>query len=360
MRAAPKGTEIEVTVFGPGYGECILVHIGNGRWFVVDSCKRGPNGLPVALRYFEAIGVDVANCVELIVLTHWHDDHIRGSAELVNRCENAAICISEAFTKEEFIRFLSAFSTTKKSELGTGVDELVSVVSTMNAPNRKPFRGGQNKRILNVPGAELPHGAGCEVWTLSPSDFQTIQSEIRFGSLIPDVKSTMRRAVPDGPNNHSVAMWVVIGDIHVILGADLEKTADRRAGCDSVVASSNRPNGDVSLYKVSHHGSETGHHDGLWANILRNNVNAVVTPWNRNAGLPTEQDVKRLGFATGNLFLTSEPSSLVRARHHHSVEQMMREFGIRTKRHPSKVGAVTARLEVGVSTEWTVENWEMS
>lgn len=360
MNAAPKDTEIEVTVFGPGYGECIIVHVGSGRWLIVDSCKKSPNSRPVALRYLEMIGVDVTSSVELIVLTHWHDDHIRGASELVGTCANAAICISEAFNKEEFKRFLSAFSTTKESKLGTGVDELISIVSAMNNPNRKPFRGSQNKRILNISGADIAHGSSCEVWTLSPSDFQTIQSETRFAALIPDVKNTMRRAVPDGPNNHSVAMWVTVGDIHVLLGADLERTADARAGWESVVASKNRPDGEVSLYKVSHHGSENGHHDGLWASILRTNVNAIVTPWNRSSGLPTADDIKRLTCATENLFLTSAASSLVRARHDHLVERMMREFGIMTKRNPSNVGAVTARFEVGTSSEWTVKNWEMA
>lgn len=115
MRAAPDDTDIEVTVFGPGYGECILIHIGSGRWFVVDSCKRSSNSPPIALRYLEMIGANYKECVELVVLTHWHDDHIRGSAELIAKCENANICISQAFNREEFIKFLAAFSGSVQS-----------------------------------------------------------------------------------------------------------------------------------------------------------------------------------------------------------------------------------------------------
>ncbi|TCS49750.1 beta-lactamase superfamily II metal-dependent hydrolase [Primorskyibacter sedentarius] len=359
MKKPPLPEEIEITVFGPGYGECIVVHAGSGRWIVVDSCKHGAKTPPVALRYFELIGVDPAKQVELVLVTHWHDDHIRGLNELLERCESAGICISEALTRSEFIDFLSAYSTNRASALGTGVDEFVAVLEKMRDPKRNPLRGGQDKRILNITGRELAHGENCEVWTLSPSAFQVLESNSRFASLLPKAKTTMRRAVPEGKNNHSVAAWVSIGKTNVILGADLENTADARAGWASIVCSTNRPSGDVSLFKVPHHGSENGHNIDLWDNVLSVDVIAVVTPWNRSAGLPGPEDLERLGSATANLFLTAVPSSLARARHDHSVERMMREFGISTKRHVKNVGAVTARRHASAEGEWAVKRWEM-
>ncbi len=169
----------------------------------------------------------------------------------------------------------------------------------------------------------------------------------------------MRRAVPEGKNNHSVAAWIAIGETHVILGADLENTSDARAGWASIVGSTNRPSGDVSLFKVPHHGSENGHNKDLWDNILTDDVIAVVTPWNRGSGLPSPKDFKRLTSATGNLFLTAESSSLARARHDHSVERMMREFGISTKRHPKSVGAVTGRHSAIDGDAWSITPWHM-
>jgi len=32
----PEKDEIEVSIFGPGYGECIVIHIGNNEWVVID------------------------------------------------------------------------------------------------------------------------------------------------------------------------------------------------------------------------------------------------------------------------------------------------------------------------------------
>lgn len=359
MKPPPQTDQIEVTVFGPGYGECIVVHIGDGRWIIVDSCKVKRGSQPVALQYFDQIGVNASTQVELIIITHWHDDHIRGAAELVDSCPNAGLCFSEAFTEDEFLRFLSVYSSTKMSSHGTGVDEFTAILEKIKEPARKIYRGGQDKRILNLPGADLSHGHPCEVWTLSPSGFQVTESEARFATLIPEAQETMRRAVPGGQNNHSVAAWISIGDENIVLGADLETTKDVRAGWDSVLNSKNRPNGAVGLFKVPHHGSETGHHVGLWASVLRKDVNAIVTPWNRSQGLPRKEDMDRLTGQTKNLYLTSQPSALFRARHEHDVERMMRQFGIKTKRHSNSVGAVTARLVPSDDGEWDVSSWAL-
>ncbi len=35
---APEPDEIEVSLIGPGYGESVLVHLGDGEWVVADSC----------------------------------------------------------------------------------------------------------------------------------------------------------------------------------------------------------------------------------------------------------------------------------------------------------------------------------
>jgi len=360
MKLPPQANQIEVTVFGPGYGECIVVHIADGRWIVIDSCKGKQGTQPVALKYFEQIGVNPAEQVELIIITHWHDDHIRGAAELVDSCPSAGLCFSEAFTKNEFVKFLSTYSTTRMSTHGTGVDEFTTILENVNNPARKIYRGGQDKRVLNLPGSDLSHNLSCEVWTLSPSGFQVTESEARFSSLISGVKGTMRRAAPGGENNHSVAAWIKIGDENIVLGADLETTKDSRAGWDSVFNSRNRPNGTVSLFKVPHHGSETGHHAELWARVLRKDVNAIVTPWNKNQGLPKMEDLDRLQDQTNNLYLTSKPSALPRARHDHDVERMMRQFGILTKRHPNSIGAVTARYVPCEDGEWEIRTWALN
>ena len=35
----PASDEVELSLFGPGYGEAIAVHVGDGKWILIDSCK---------------------------------------------------------------------------------------------------------------------------------------------------------------------------------------------------------------------------------------------------------------------------------------------------------------------------------
>jgi hypothetical protein len=309
----------------------------------------------------QSIGVDVETAVELIVITHWHDDHIKGAVDTIDACKRAKLCISQALTEKEFVKFAGAISANKLDKHGSGVDEIIGVAERLTEPGRGPHRGSQDKRILTIPATDLSHAQHCELWTLSPSDFQTTMSETRFAKRLPELGKTMRRAVPSEPNNHSVALWLVVGEVNVILGADLETTADPRAGWDSVVASVNRPQGKAGFFKVPHHGSITGHHDGVWSDVLLENAVAVATPWNRGRdGLPLEKDVERLVGLTENFFLTAVPSGLVRSKHDHEVEKMMRKFGIRTLRHPSSVAAVTARKDPSSGNGWQVSDWQLS
>ena len=81
----PSAEQLEISVFGPGYGECIVVHLGHGDWLINDSCVDS-TGEPVALYYLRRIGVRVEDQVKLIVASHWHDDHVRGLREIVARC----------------------------------------------------------------------------------------------------------------------------------------------------------------------------------------------------------------------------------------------------------------------------------
>lgn len=81
----PNENEIEVSVFGPGYGECIVIHLGKNEWLIVDSCLNPQTKNIATIEYFASIGVSL-DAVKAIVATHWHDDHIRGLSKLLNNC----------------------------------------------------------------------------------------------------------------------------------------------------------------------------------------------------------------------------------------------------------------------------------
>src|SRR5882724_10511700 len=99
---APPSDEVEVSLIGPGYGECVVLHLGGGEWVIVDSCLNPITKKPAAEEYLELLGIDPEVAVKLIVSTHWHDDHVRGLASIYSRCTRAEFVCSDALKFDEF------------------------------------------------------------------------------------------------------------------------------------------------------------------------------------------------------------------------------------------------------------------
>src|SRR5213592_4947476 len=106
----PSSSQIEICIFGPGYGECSVLHLGNDHWIVVDSCIDKTSGNPASLEYLKKIGVDPLK-VKLVIATHWHDDHVRGMARQLLEFKNATFCSSPALTKKEFIATVISYDS---------------------------------------------------------------------------------------------------------------------------------------------------------------------------------------------------------------------------------------------------------
>jgi glyoxylase-like metal-dependent hydrolase (beta-lactamase superfamily II) len=105
MPDTPDADELEVSVFGPGVGECVLLHVGDGEWFVIDSCLERKTRRPVALAHLDSLGVP-AHRIRGIVVTHWHDDHVRGVAKIAEEAVNARVFLSLALQRQEFLAII--------------------------------------------------------------------------------------------------------------------------------------------------------------------------------------------------------------------------------------------------------------
>ncbi len=214
MEEPPRDCEIELTLLGPGYGESILIHIGDGKWVIVDSFPDSDER-PVALGYLEEIGVDPAQAVVLIVATHWHDDHIRGISQLVERCSVAEFCCASALCRKEFLTLAGALEGRHFSASGSGLRELYSVFSYLKSARRKPAYAIANRMIYQT--------QACSVWSLSPSDeiFQSFLQSVQ--SLIPGAGDGKTIIPSLSPNKAAVVLWVSFQRFSLLLGADLER-----------------------------------------------------------------------------------------------------------------------------------------
>jgi glyoxylase-like metal-dependent hydrolase (beta-lactamase superfamily II) len=114
LKIPPRSNEIEVSVFGPGIGESIVVHLNGGQWMIVDSCLSRATKKPAALDYLAKIGVKVSANVRFVVSTHWHDDHIRGLAKVYEKCESAELVSAHGLNSDQFTQLLSCIRVSSR------------------------------------------------------------------------------------------------------------------------------------------------------------------------------------------------------------------------------------------------------
>lgn len=344
MNTAPAKGELEITLFGPGYGESIVLHVGDGGWILVDSCINQARE-PRALRYLAGLGVDPARDVRLIVATHWHDDHIRGMADLVNACSNADFCCASVLCKQEFLAAVGTLEPHRVSGVSSGVRELYEVFTRLKATKTKPTFAIANRRIYAQDT--------CEIWSLSPNDAAFLNFLSHIGSLLPGQGQTRRRIPSLTPNKVSVVLWIKIGDAVLLLGSDMEKP-----GWVDILASTTRPANKASVFKIPHHGSANADEQEVWRDMLEVNPWAVLTPWRRGGRiLPSQGDVQRILSCTPNAYSTVPRRRLTAspARRDNMVNKTLQEAGIKLRSVSVSPGAVRLRRSAANQAPWRIE-----
>lgn len=341
----PEHNEVEVSLFGPGYGECILLHIGKGNWVIVDSCVNA-GSQPTALDYLSSLDLNPARVVRFVIATHWHDDHIRGMGKLVEICHNATFCCASTLCKEEFLSAVGAMGSGPVSAAGSGIEEVHKVFSLLEKRSAQPIFALANRLIFKQ--------ESCEIWSLSPSDEEFAAFLQDIGNLMPKERETKRRISALTPNKVAVVLLVKIDDEAILLGSDLESH-----GWLKILDAHERPNYKASAFKIPHHGSQNAHKDRVWSEMLYNEPVAALTPWKLcGRMLPTKSDVQRILSFTPKAFTTAAHKDLtgkpVRSRHK-MVEKTIKETGIRFWRTNLSSGMIRMRRKLGSGNDWDIQ-----
>jgi len=352
----PRRNEVEVSVFGPGYGECVVLHLTNNQWIIIDSCLGMGSKQPSALEYLSSLNVDLANDVRLVLATHYHDDHIGGIGELFEKCRTARFACSMALNSADWTKLIEIYRNYLVTG-GSGVDEIRRVMHEL----RK--RGHEREvvapmfciagRIFGEPLLTAPAQIAC----LSPSDAAVVTMHARIREkLLPRVERR-RLAVPSlESNDGSVVLAVRVGCASALLGADLEERNRPGLGWQAVldgrVDGAERYDG----YKIPHHGSATGYHPAVWDELIVPNGWAVVTPYNRQKEpIPKATDCERIRGMTERSFITS-PLGWSKFRHPNStVQKTAEEATLKIGPEQPRHGHVRLRRSITADDEWRIE-----
>ena len=361
LTAAPGSEELEVSVFGPGFGECILLHLGDGNWAVIDSCLDATSKQPAALHYLTGFGANPATSIQLVVATHWHDDHMDGISKVFQKATNAVFACTGAVMQADFNEVLAAWTGTRFLPGGSGVDELQSILVELR--KRRTDSRCVAPKFASVdrplwPSACKPNLLGMSIKCLSPSDAAVLATISRLKGVVP-ASSKIRRRLPNLlENDTSVVLSVEAGGHRVLLGGDLHVRADRSLGWLAIVDDHAVADARHHAFKVPHHGSPTGDHDEVWSKMTVEQTSAVTTPFvGGRVRLPSVADCQRILSKTRNAYLSAPPIPGKFRDANKAVERTVLEATRSVQIVPGKYGHVRLRkrLEEKPGTPWRVE-----
>lgn len=191
---APASQFLEVTMLDVGQGDAIFIESPSGKKVLVDG---GDSFQRAILPYLHRRGI---NKLDLVVLTHPHDDHVGGLVPVLSDMKVDMVLDSgQTHPSSRYMKFL----------------ELV---------NRKKI-----KYMLARAGQVINLGSGVKASVLNPSEPLIEESAL---------------------NNNSVVLQLVYGDVSVLLMGDAEKEAEGRI-MQTIRELS------VRILKIGHHGSNT-------------------------------------------------------------------------------------------------------
>lgn len=347
----PNLDEIEVSLFGPGYGECITIHIGNNEWIIIDSCIEPISKKPASIKYLNDINVNPETSVKAIIATHWHDDHVRGISKTLQECRNAEFVCSGALQCEEFLILTNAYSA--RSKMNNGLKEFSSILSLLNEWSRPPKFAIADRCLLRLPVSQSR--PELEIFSLTPSDESITLSKKEITNLLPKAKEPKKDIIPKNPNHSSVVTLFKIDGVYILLGADLYNVESNYSGWKGVINSTGRPTELASVYKISHHGSNKSDNPIIWSELLTNNPYALLTPFSKgNVKLPTEDDVNRISGYTDNAFITSTAKT-VKIKREKVVEKFIKGATRSITPINTSFGQVQIRAKISDPKNWTVK-----
>lgn len=345
--------ELSLIGTGGGYGESSVIHIGNGKWIVVDSCYNPSTGAILPLEYLQTINADL-NKVLLVICTHWDDDHIRGLSKIFELCPNASFVMARANDKAKFLQFVSLdYLKLKKAPSNSSSVEFMNCLRILESRNDGPMEAVLDKILLREIFSDQ---TTAEVISLSPSDYTVQEFDREVSTLITEYGSQERRVVFRSPNSRSVVLFLKLSHHRAILGVDLEISSNPREGWAHILNKSQSIDKKSSMFKIPHHGSENGYLERIWLDLLEPNPISKLTPWNKAAKLPNPEMLARYCSHTEFVYMTTSVLSDKPKRRDRVTEKMIRRFNDTLRESQYTKGIIRSRINMLDPTEkWKVD-----
>lgn len=288
---SPEDDEFELSVFGNGNGESVVLHLGNKRWAIIDSFQTHEK-LSVPLEYIRQCSGD-NYVVEFVLATHWHNDHVKGISEILADKSNPTFFQWAALSTDVFAQFISLVNQRNLRNMNPA-SEYLKIYDLLSKKGQITKRKALFDRVLFK--SEV-----VEIKALSPSDKAIDIASVNMINKIEKFKFS-RNIGKDDENVYSVVVWVSMNDMHLLLGSDLIVLNDPDLGWSGIHKDFSSEH-KALVFKIPHHGSKNAHHEGIWNSLISENVDSIVTSYNKGRNSPpTGIDIERLTKLSRNLY----------------------------------------------------------
>lgn len=252
-------TGLTVVMVNVGQGDGLIVRAPNGAIHVVDA---GPNGQGTAAMLPNITALAPVS-YGYTFLSHFHDDHQGGMDEVL-----LARSFTYAYDRGDVRR------------------------TNTSTPTTQYLSAAGSKRRTITPGQVLALGGGATMTCIA------VNGQVTGGTTVDPTTSAQEE------NSRSVALRLDYGNFQMWFGGDLTGGASSTA---DVEGPASLACGDVDVYKVNHHGSNTSTSNNL---VVRLNPElAVVSCGTANSyGHPTTGTTNRLNQALASRALLSTTS----------------------------------------------------
>lgn len=351
MTIHPKESEVEVTVLGTGggYGESIVIK-ANDSWIIVDSCTEPSKSESLPIEYLKRMEVDL-NKVELIICTHWHNDHIRGLSDALQQCQNAEFSFASVHDLEKFLFFCELdYKKLEKGAVGS-TNEFVDCVDIILERGKDCILAQCNQVLFSKKGI-----VNYTLYALSPSPRSIKDFHVELGQLLTDFGTSNTAMPKNTPNDKSVALLLSFGNHRVLLGADLEQGSSDKNGWKHIVNHCIVIDDiKANLFKISHHGSSTGYIKEIFDVLVNNDGILKLTPFS-SSSLPRKDMIDVYKKHSNTIYSTAELKAPPRPkRRDMSLEKFIDRVG-KVSEIKYNFGIIRSRIDcANQDAQWQTE-----
>jgi competence protein ComEC len=253
IATVPESDKLSVSFLDVGQGDSILISTPSGHHILIDG---GPSSEKVCLELGDILPFWERK-IDMVVLTHGHDDHVTGLVEVLRRYRVEQVLYPE------------------------GIDYMSNAYSEWLSVSEE--KGIKHDRAQAGQRIDLGSGATLEVLNPPPDFLQGTDSDI---------------------DNNGVVLRLGMGKVSFLLTADLYGDGELYLVCERVELKS-------TVLQVSHHGSSTSTSE-IFLAAVDPQVAVISAGAENRFGHPSDEVMTRLTERLGEngIYLTSERGTI--------------------------------------------------